>query len=435
LLTSHTQSFNYDGTRGPTAPRVDTRSAGGHEPPGGTADFINPEVHLMIHSLKVRAIHGMAVAFSAAVLLAACGGGDGSPSPSSAGDPATSAGNDREDPSIRGGGPVATRQWMASLQIGSSHICGASLVADGWLLTAAHCVTDAQGNLDRPANTYRVCVGVQRLSDCGGSNVAGVSEIRVHPNWRGAVGNANNGDLALLRVNSAFSGNTKVVLASDPSHTPGDGGAALIRGWGRTDSDGPPATLTNELLGLNQTITTSGCPAGHVCAVAHALRGHGHAGRVQRRQRRPPALARRRRPMAPGRHHELWLQPRPRRVHGRGAGRLHARGELLRLDPGQHRRGALKEQTDEPRRQTRLVRGALSRHRHAPRILPLLLCALRAGAPSLTLHHQRSGSGHRARTHRPRRRAGRGEFPRSRRWRFADEDLMPRAAGICDRWR
>lgn len=227
----------------------------------------------MIHSLKVRGAHGWAVAFSAALLLAACGGGDGTPSTSGAGDPATSAGNDRENPLIRGGGPVATRQWMASLQIGSSHICGASLVADGWLLTAAHCVTDAQGNLDRPANTYRVCVGVQRLSDCGGNNVAGVNEIRVHPNWRGAVGNANNGDLALLRVNSAFSGNTKVVLASDPSHTPGDGGAALIRGWGRTDSDGPPATLTDELLGLNQTITTSGCPAGHVCAVATATQG------------------------------------------------------------------------------------------------------------------------------------------------------------------
>lgn len=227
----------------------------------------------MIHSLKVRMGHGMVVAFSAALLLAACGGGDSTPSTSSAGDPAVSAGKDREEPLIRGGGPVATREWMASLQVGARHICGASLIANEWLLTAAHCVTNAQGSLERPATAYRVCLGVQRLSECNRNNVAGVSEIRIHPNWRGAVGNANNGDLALLRVSRAFSSNAKAVLASDPSHTPGDGGTALIRGWGRTDSDGPPATLTDELLGLNQTLTSSGCPDGHVCAAATATQG------------------------------------------------------------------------------------------------------------------------------------------------------------------
>jgi secreted trypsin-like serine protease len=227
----------------------------------------------MTHSLKLRLTQGLAAAFSASLLFAACGGGGDSASSAAGADDATSAATDREDALIRGGGPIATRQWMASLQIGSSHICGASLVADGWLLTAAHCVTNAQGNLDRPANSYRVCVGVQRLSDCGGSNVAGVTEIRIHPNWRGSVGDPNNGDLALLRINGAFVNNAKVALASDPSHTPGDGGAAIIRGWGRTDSNGPPPTLTNELLGLTQTITSSRCPAGHVCAVATATQG------------------------------------------------------------------------------------------------------------------------------------------------------------------
>ncbi len=228
----------------------------------------------MIHSLKLRLAKGLAAAFSASLLLAACGGGgNDASSATSADDPAVSAGSDREDALIRGGAPIATRQWMASLQIGSSHICGASLVADGWLLTAAHCVTNAQGNVDRPASTYRVCVGVQRLSDCGGGNVAGVTEIRIHPNWRGSVGNGNNGDVALLRINGSFPNNAKVALASDPSHTPGNGGTAIIRGWGRTDSNGPPATLTNELLGLTQTLTSGGCPAGHVCAVATATQG------------------------------------------------------------------------------------------------------------------------------------------------------------------
>lgn len=46
------------------------------------------------------------------------------------------------DGRIVGGFPIDIKQvpWQASMQRNGKHACGASIISDKWLLTAAHCL-------------------------------------------------------------------------------------------------------------------------------------------------------------------------------------------------------------------------------------------------------------------------------------------------------
>ncbi|WP_277954875.1 S1 family peptidase [Saccharopolyspora soli] len=132
------------------------------------------------------------------------------------------------------GGRAATEQydWMASLQRAGQHSCGASLVDQQWVLTAAHCVQDAA-----PAD---LGLRIGSPDHTSGGTVAGVSEIVVHPDY--ATKNPN-GDLALLKLDHAVP-QTPVEIADGsgdvgtPSRIIGWGLSCPIRGCGQ-----PPTQL------------------------------------------------------------------------------------------------------------------------------------------------------------------------------------------------
>ncbi|CAG9864420.1 unnamed protein product [Phyllotreta striolata] len=99
--------------------------------------------------------------------------------------------------------------------------CGASLISDSFLLTAAHCVG--------PFAPSKARIGVTRLNDTEHVDVK-ISKIVRHPSWDAA--NHFN-DIALLELARKLDFNSKITPAC--LYTEQDDPAGLIvTGWGRT---------------------------------------------------------------------------------------------------------------------------------------------------------------------------------------------------------
>lgn len=134
------------------------------------------------------------------------------------------------------GGAVATpgdRPWMGSLQLDGEHFCGGSLIAERWVLTAAHCVEDLTA-ADRASFSVRL-----NFTDLG-TDFDGeshrVEAVYAHPGY--ANGQAK--DIALLRLATAASPMVAPLELASPdiisaAGQPGD--VASVSGWGNTLSD------------------------------------------------------------------------------------------------------------------------------------------------------------------------------------------------------
>ncbi|MCA9571388.1 MAG: serine protease, partial [Myxococcales bacterium] len=143
--------------------------------------------------------------------------------------------NDRGDNAIVGGSNAAEGQFahQVSLQTRSGfHYCGASLIADGWVLTAAHCVDD-------PASQMRVRIGTTR-SNSGGQLFNVTRKIR-HPSYNA---NTMDNDVALLELSTSTGSLTTVPLANDAADDgiSAAGQMATVSGWGALSESGSSPT-------------------------------------------------------------------------------------------------------------------------------------------------------------------------------------------------
>ncbi|XP_069683024.1 trypsin-1-like isoform X1 [Periplaneta americana] len=119
-----------------------------------------------------------------------------------------------------------------SLQISSSHSCGASILNENWALTAAHCV---QWN---NASSMTLYAGSINLSS--GGTIHNVSEIVIHESYDAFDSYIN--DIAVLKVSNPFQidgVDVKPISLPAQGQTPADNTVATVVGWGELGEHGP----------------------------------------------------------------------------------------------------------------------------------------------------------------------------------------------------
>jgi hypothetical protein len=161
-------------------------------------------------------------------------------------------------PRIVGGTPVPANSteflWLASLQSNSDgHYCGGSLIAPGYVLTAAHCLDDS----DPPD---KVLLGFTNLGRPGQAVTRTVTRVVIHAEYNSRT---QKNDIALLQLSAPVTTIKPVELVDNPSQQEAALSNAVAAGWGvtRYDSNDVSNALREVTLPIQSYATCTAKPS------------------------------------------------------------------------------------------------------------------------------------------------------------------------------
>ncbi|KAL9907227.1 trypsin-1 [Glossina fuscipes fuscipes] len=153
---------------------------------------------------------------------------------------------------IVGGDKVRNHKypWIAQLVKGSTQFCGASVINDRYLLTAAHCVPSKK-------NIYIRLLKLDKNSRQDGI-IRRVSSVQVHRSFSHAT---LQNDIALLKLETPllFKKQLRPVCLPSSSEQNFDFRQGIVAGWGLKSEDGLPSNYLQEVT--VPIITNSQCRA------------------------------------------------------------------------------------------------------------------------------------------------------------------------------
>lgn len=150
--------------------------------------------------------------------------------------------------------------------------CGGTLIAPGWVMTAAHCTEGSS------ASSIRVRAGVNKLSSTQGQTVR-VSNIYIHPSWNSDF--VHGYDISLLKLSTAitdsYAAAAKLPSNSVESTLDVKGKYAVVSGWGKTS--GSSNGGTDDLREVSIPITPNPYSCGGDTAPANSICGEYSQGK------------------------------------------------------------------------------------------------------------------------------------------------------------